>query len=89
MTDIISATSHNYKITKTLTDLLKNLLDKHAPLKQIHLPNINDHYSSIQTYIKKCKFRRTNRTYIKYPTTMNLAILRQIRTTYRNSLNKV
>ena len=35
MTDIITATSHNYKITKTLTDLLKNLLDKHAPLEQI------------------------------------------------------
>ena len=33
MTDIITATSHNYKITQTRTDLLKNLLDKHAPLK--------------------------------------------------------
>ena len=33
MTDIITATSHNYKITLTLTDLLKDLLNKHAPLK--------------------------------------------------------
>ena len=32
-TDIITATSLNYKLIKTLTDLLKNLLDKDAPLK--------------------------------------------------------
>ena len=31
--DIITATSHNYKITQTLTDLLKNVLDNNAPLK--------------------------------------------------------
>ena len=33
MTDIITTTSLNYKITQTLTDLLKDLLDKHASLK--------------------------------------------------------
>ena len=32
MTDIIT-TSRDYKITKILTDLRKDLLDKHAPLK--------------------------------------------------------
>ena len=33
MTDSITAISHNNKTTQTLTDLLKDLLDKHAPLK--------------------------------------------------------
>ena len=33
MTDIITASSHNYKIIQTLTDLPKDLLDNHASLK--------------------------------------------------------
>ena len=89
MTDIITATSHNYKITLTLTDLLKDLLNKHAPLKTNSFTEHNrSPWFNSDLHKKKCEFRRTNRTYIKYPTPTNLAILRQIRTTYRNSLKK-
>ena len=66
MTDIITATSHNYKITQTLNDLLKDLLDNNAPLKtnsftkHFRSPWINSDFHQ-----KKCEFRRTSRTYIK------------------------
>ena len=33
MTEIITATSLNGQITQTVTDVLKDLLDKHVPLK--------------------------------------------------------
>ena len=37
---------------------------------------------------KKCECRRNNRTYMKYRTPMNLEILREIRTIYRNLSKK-
>ena len=66
MTDILTDTSHNYKITQTLTDLLKDLLDNNASLKTNSFTehNLSSWFNS-DLHQKKCDFRRTNRTYIK------------------------
>ena len=73
----------------SLTELLTDLLNKHAPLKTNYLTK-HDNQPWFNSDLGKLKhiFRTQNKKYLKHPTIINRTQLQKSRYTYRTLLNQ-